>query len=75
MQLIPLEAAMLDFSLESTIDHHTAAESTVQRGPTARSPADRRTATLKAPATPTSLKRQRRRHDNLHMGKQTPLEW
>ena len=66
---------MLDFSLESTTDQHTAAESTVQRSPTARSPADRRTATPKAPATSTSLKPQRRRHDNLHTGTQTPLEW
>jgi hypothetical protein len=74
MQLIPLEAAMLDFSPESTTDYH-AADSTAQRGPTARAPADRRTATPKAPATSTSLKRQRRRHDNLNMGKQTPLEW
>ncbi|MFC0135548.1 hypothetical protein CR105_17990 [Massilia eurypsychrophila] len=65
---------MLDFSLESTTDYHATAESTVRRGPTARSPADRRTATPKAPATPTSLKRQRRRHDNLNMSKQ-PLEW
>ncbi|MET0855595.1 MAG: hypothetical protein ABWY27_02490 [Telluria sp.] len=65
---------MLDFSLESTTDY-AAADSTVQRGPTARAPADRRTSsTPKEPATSSSLKRQRRRHDNLNMGKQTPLE-
>ncbi|WP_426177003.1 hypothetical protein [Massilia sp. TWR1-2-2] len=66
---------MLDFSLESTTDYHAAADSTAPRGPTARAPADRRGAAQNVPATSTSLKRQRRRHDNLNMGKQTPLEW
>ncbi len=67
---------MLDFSLESPINHHIAAESTAQRGPTTRAPADRRTSgSPKEPASSTTPKRRRRRHDNLDTGKQTPLEW
>jgi hypothetical protein len=65
---------MLDITLESPTDRQGAADFSLQRSPTARSPGDRR-AGVAAKSPDSTATPKRRRHDNLHTGKHVPLEW